>query len=361
MHPAGEGWPVWDDTLSTDDAAALDPGVPESLLRTPDVLVVGGGQVGLATAAMCTRAGIGSVLVVERGRLAGGPSGRNGGFLLVDLARSWPEPWRRMSAHAFQLHRALDDEWQHGMRVMDLWAGEELIIRGQGHVHPLRLAASYARHAAAVATGVEATSVDVESGRVVRVRTTHGDITPGVVVFATGSCPPEAGDVAQHHMKGHVIATEPAPFVLDRMTVDGEVGVAQLEDGRLVCGGTKDIDDRSTPVVDATVSRLRAAMIAMVPEAGDLAISHAWSCFRPHVADEFPIIDALPGAANALVVAGLFSTGLLMAPAIGEVVAGWIGDGRIPDAVASFRLERDGLRRQAAQGPVSTADVRPRA
>ena len=60
---------VWDDTLAVEDRRALDPGSPERFDPTPDVLVVGGGVIGLATAVFCTRAGLDRVLVVERGRL----------------------------------------------------------------------------------------------------------------------------------------------------------------------------------------------------------------------------------------------------------------------------------------------------
>jgi len=350
-NPVGEGRPVWDDTAPQQDIAALDPGLPDELPRTPDVLVVGGGQVGLATAAACACAGM-STLLVERGRLAGGPSGRNGGFLLVDLARSWPEVWRRLSQRALELHREFNARADFGLRLLDLAAGDEVIIAAQGHVNPLRAAAAYARNAGVVATGVEGLGLDRGF-----YRTTHADITPGAVVFATGCCPPNAGDVRQDYVKGHVLATEPASFRLDRMLVDGEVGVVQLEDGRLVCGGTKDYDDVTTPVVDATVSRLRAAMSAMVPEASGLNVSHAWTCFRPRVPDEFPVIDRV--ADNVYVAGGLFSTGVLMAPVVGETVAQWIAHGTRPDGIETFAANRDAL--QAAQAPVPTGDLRPRA
>src|SRR6266545_3867075 len=59
--------PIWE--LGGDD-----PG-PGALSGGCDVLVVGGGVIGLATAALCRRAGLGRVAVVERGRLAGGGAG----------------------------------------------------------------------------------------------------------------------------------------------------------------------------------------------------------------------------------------------------------------------------------------------
>jgi glycine/D-amino acid oxidase-like deaminating enzyme len=328
-NPIGEGRPVWDDTAPPEDIAALDPGLPDELPKAPDVLVVGGGQVGLATAAACSRAGM-SVLLIERGRLAAGPSGRNGGFLLVDIARSWPDVWRRLSRRALELHRVFDETVNFGLRTMDLCTRDGVLIAAQGHANPLRIAAAYARTAGVVATGVEGRGGDHGI-----FRTTHGDITPGAVVFATGCCP---NDVPQSYLKGHVIATEPASFELDCMLVDGEVGVVQLDDGRLVCGGTKDPEDSTVPVVEATVARLRDAMVALVPEASGLAVSHAWTCFRPRTSDDYPVIDHVGD--NVFVAGGLFSTGVLMAPVVGEVIANWIGDGRCPEGIEAFAVGR---------------------
>src|SRR2546423_13660716 len=72
---------VWDETLTEDERRALDPGPPEHLEPAPDLLVVGGGVTGLATAVACRRAGLGDVLVIDGDRLASGPSGRAAGTL----------------------------------------------------------------------------------------------------------------------------------------------------------------------------------------------------------------------------------------------------------------------------------------
>jgi glycine/D-amino acid oxidase-like deaminating enzyme len=80
-------------------------------------------------------------------------------------------------------------------------------------------------------------------------------------------------------------------------------------------------------------------MAELVPHASGLRRTHAWTCFRPCCSDELPAIDLVPGLSNAWVAMGLFSTGILMSPVVGQLVCGWItGDG--PDKVASFGLGR---------------------
>src|SRR5207248_7220576 len=77
---------VWWDGLREAEHAALRPGLPDGLDRRPDVLVVGGGAVGLATGVACRDAGLGSVVVLERAdRLAAAASGGNGGAIAPDM------------------------------------------------------------------------------------------------------------------------------------------------------------------------------------------------------------------------------------------------------------------------------------
>ena len=60
---------VWRDQLTAAERDALGRGhgsIPEP---HPDILVVGGGIMGVATAAACHEAGLGSVLLIETGRL----------------------------------------------------------------------------------------------------------------------------------------------------------------------------------------------------------------------------------------------------------------------------------------------------
>jgi len=89
-----------------------------------------------------------------------------------------------------------------------------LLAPYQAQVHPLQLAVVLARRAGSVATRIAMVDAEAAGGRIVRVRTTVGDLQPGVVVLATGLAPQRWVRLPQRLVKGHLVATEPARFRL---------------------------------------------------------------------------------------------------------------------------------------------------
>ena len=128
---SGTSWQVqgtvWASTVEPADQAALDPGVPADLDRHPDVLVVGGGVIGLATAVFCRRAGIGRVLVIEAARLAGAASGGAGGALAPGLHQlSDPPAFVALARASLALYRRLDQDWSGALGLA--WTAGLLLL-----------------------------------------------------------------------------------------------------------------------------------------------------------------------------------------------------------------------------------------
>jgi glycine oxidase len=379
------GHAIWPDQLSTDERACLSPAVHADLDVHPDVLVVGGGILGVATAVACHRAGLGAVTLLEReSRLGAGASGGAAGLLcpeahvgvdppvLVNLGRLSLLQWRELEqtlpggvglvdldwlgirdnvanfspdtplpANAERLDPAQVDFLVPGLSQPT----DGVFVRHQARVNPLRAIARMAARLASVAASVDVHAVSTEAGRIRSVRTSSGEFYPGAVVFATGLSPRIAGlelDLPAFEVKGHIFASEPTALKLP-----GAVAplATAIDNGRLLLGGTLDVGDDERVVRPEVIAGMWSDLEAAWPVARGVKISHQWACFRPAHPDHLPVVDRVPGLDNAWFTSGHYKTGILMAPATGRALATWIDSGRKPPevdglgALRSWKLE----------------------
>jgi len=371
------GRAVWHDQLTEGEHASLGRGAGVIPDPRPDILVVGGGIVGVATAAACHRAGLGSVLLIEAGQLGSGATGGAAGLLtpeihewsdpppFVDLARDSLQRWHELERTwpggvglvtldwiglvpdpgDFALHQPPAIEWLDRNQVHGFVPGLALpmagaLIRNQARVNPLRAIVRLISQLPDVATGVAALSAVIRSGRLVAVGTSVGDIHPGAVVFATGRPPVLDGlplDLPSTAVKGHLLATEPVSVRLP-----GTVApvATQLEDGRLLVGGTFETGDESPAVRPDVIETILAGLYAALPGLRGVPASHRWCCFRPRHPDGRPVIDRVPGLGNAWFTSGHFRTGILMAPVTAAALSRWISADEPPAEAAAWSSAR---------------------
>jgi glycine/D-amino acid oxidase-like deaminating enzyme len=191
-----------------------------------------------------------------------------------------------------------------------------------------------------VATGTAATAVTIAGGQIAAVTTSAGTIFPGAVVFATGLPPTIDGlqfDLPSDRVKGHLLVTEPAPVSLPGIVAPL---ATQIENGRLLAGGTFDVGDESPAVRPDVIDSIMTGLSAQVPTLAGLGIAYQWCCFRPRHPDRRPVIDRVPGLDNAWLTSGHFRTGILNAPATAAVLARWIGHSEPPAEKATWSANR---------------------
>jgi glycine/D-amino acid oxidase-like deaminating enzyme len=372
---------IWRDQLSRDERAVLGRADGDVAGARPDVLVVGGGIVGVTTAFVCADAGLGEVLLIETGRLGAGATGGATGLLIpephqwsdpepfVDLERASLQRWRDLqqalpdgvglveldwlglAPHdgGFAAHQPRDVEWLNPGQVAQLVAGlarpmEGALIRRQARVNPLRAVARLAARLPAVATGVAATSVDISGDRVVGVGTSSGHISPGAVVFATGRPPVLDGlplHIPSDRVKGHLLVTERTDVRLPGIVAPV---ATQIENGQLLAGGTFDAGDETPAVQPDVIDAIRAGLAAVLPPLAGVGVAYQWCCFRPRHPDRRPVIDKVPGLSNAWLTSGHFRTGILNAPVTAALLSRWIAEGAPPADARSWSATRFGAR-----------------
>ena len=358
---------IWRDQLTAAERAVLgraDGGVADS---RPDVLVIGGGILGVSIAAACVEADLGSVLLIETGRLGAGATGGATGLLIpephqwsdpepfVDLERASLERWRDLQKSVpggvglveldwiglaphdsgYAAHQPRAVEWLNPGQVAELIPGlarpmEGALIRRQARVNPLRAVARLASAVPAVATGVAAMSAEISGDRIVRIGTSAGDISPGAVVFATGRPPVLDGlplHIPSDRVKGHLLVTDPTDVVLPGIVAPL---ATPIENGQLLAGGTFDLGDESPAVQPSVIESILDGLASVLPSLRGIGVAYQWCCFRPRHPDRRPVIDMVPGLVNAWLTSGHFRTGILNAPVTAAVLSRWIAAGEPP-------------------------------
>jgi sarcosine oxidase subunit beta len=365
-------------------------------VRAPerDVVVVGGGIVGVACAYYLARAGQ-RVSVVERDLIAGGASGRNGGHLspTIDgawapLARlaldTWPEladeiqgpteycragglyvvvandPTEPSDLLAYRHERGFVAELVSPEDCRRLLPGLTSEIKGgvlsprHGQVNPVLTARSLARTAEQLGVQfllrTEVSDVLVRDGAVEGVQTSSGRIAAPAVVNAAG---PWAAQVA--HMAGldcpvtprriQILLSEGMPPLTELIWGGNGLYVRQAKAGQLHFGSagpawespTESFDRHLSP---STMQRTAHLMLELMPALGDMRILRSWSGTIGPTSDGVPVLEACASPKGFIVATGFGGNGFVTAPAVGKVVADLVARGSTAVDIAGLRLER---------------------
>lgn len=254
---------------------------PASLPAEADVVIIGGGIVGVSTAWFLAKAGV-RVVLCEKGHIAGEQSGRNWGWVRVqgrderevammldsldiweqfaaetgedvgftrhgvyftadddgdlETFETWLETARRFGVESRLLSR---DEVRTHIRSPLHWKGV-LYTAADGRAEPHRAAPAFARAAArrgaTILAGCAVRGIETEAGAVSAVVTEHGVIRAQTVLCAAGAwtsmfCRSLGIDVPQLRVKGTVARTAPCDNVLDGNVFDRRLGIRRREDG----------------------------------------------------------------------------------------------------------------------------------
>lgn len=347
--------------------------------RAPDVVVVGGGVVGTATAAFLAGAGA-RVLLLEREGLASGASGANSGVVqhpfdpvLAELYRETVTLYRELAAgsRAFPFppspvglltlseseatvrreaerirgaypELGVDVLGGRALRDVEPAAAEGLWACRADIGYPVAPGAStYAYATLAEARGAvirmgRTASLELSGDAVVGVRVGGEVIPAGAVVAAAGPWTPELLDPTGRWTPiaarwGVVVEVEPASpprHVLEEADEDAE-GVApgvEIESsfalvpqpGAAAVGATFLVRE---PEPESWMERILLRASRFVPGVAEAPIRGVRACARPQSADGRPLVGAVPGKRNLFVCAGHGPWGITTGPASARLVA----------------------------------------
>ena len=366
-----------------------------------DVVVIGGGVHGLATAYhLAARHGITNVAVVDKGYIGGGASGRNTAILRSNYLTPEGVAFYDRSLQLYErlsgelnfnvmfsqrghLTLAHNDSSLRTMRwraevnklqgvdsrvvgpedikrlvpAMDVSGRSRYPILGAlyhppgGIIRHDAVVWGYARAADALGVQIhqdtEVTGIDVAAGRVTGVQTTRGRIAAPVVVNATAGWASLVAAMAgvplpiiTHPLQAAV--TEPVKVFLDTVVVSGtlHVYVSQTDRGELVFGAS--VDPFASYSMRASLEFLEEVaghVLQLMPSLARLRVLRQWAGLCDMTPDYSPIIGTTP-VDGFLLDVGWGTYGFKAGPAAGEAVAELVATGRVPGLIAGFDLAR---------------------
>ena len=352
-----------------------------------EVVVVGGGVIGLSIAYALNRDGFG-VTVLDRAELgraaswagagilapiAEGPPSSPAGALRSRSARLFPEwsaalleetgldngyrrsggvdvAWTLEEDHAL---RAAAGRWKaEGIAFERLEPGEfdrvepalnpalrsayfladRAQIRNPRHVKALVEALT--RRGATLSPGRGARGFRVEGDRVVAVETDDGPLPCAWAIVAAGPWSAALlGEVGVRietpPIKGQIVLLRADRPLLRRIVEHGSHYLVPRDDGRVLVGATEEHAGFDTRPDPASARDLLGLAHRLCPVLAGAEVETTWAGLRPGSADGRPYLGHAPGLANLVIATGHRRAGLQLSPATAEAIADLVA-GRPP-------------------------------
>jgi sarcosine oxidase, subunit beta len=365
-----------------------------------DVVIIGGGSHGLATAYYLKQHGVTDVAILEKNYIGSGAAGRNTTILRSNYKT--PEGARFYDA-SVKLYEGLSKELNfnllfsqnghltlaHSDRAAFVMADRAEVNRlmgidsrfiGPDEVKKLAPAMSVTedatypiigalyhppggiiRHDAVVwgfARGAdqggaeihpytEVTALERSNGRVTKVKTTRGDISAGTVLNCTAGWTSLISAMAGVRMPitTHILqacVTEPMKPLLDVVIVSSQmhVYISQTDRGEFLMGA--EIEPWTTYRMQGTLNFLQEVTrhtLELFPQLEHARLLRSWAGLCDLSPDYSPILGETE-VENFHVSAGWGTYGFKAAPIVGKTLAELVATGRTPDLIAPFALER---------------------
>jgi glycine oxidase len=189
------------------------------------------------------------------------------------------------------------------------------------------------------------TGFEVQRGRVTTVRTTTGDLACGTLVMAAGAwsgplLEPIGVCAPTPPVKGQIVLLRSARPLLKRIVEHAKNYLVPRDDGRILVGATEENAGFDTRTTASGVRELLDHAVRLCPILGQAEVEAAWAGLRPGSLDARPYICRAPGLDNVIVATGHKRAGLQLAPATALLVADLVL-GRPPRLdLGPFRLDR---------------------
>jgi glycine oxidase len=368
-------------------------------MKPGDVVVIGGGVIGLSIAYCLSREGV-TVTVLDKGGLGQGASWAGAGMIPPHVERLKTNPTIELRSWSALLY----PEWSQSLLAetgidngyrktggvdvgFDLsednelktsagrWRNEKIVYerleprdfkRVEPALNPELRVAYYLpdraqirnpRHLKALVKALEGRGVDLRpgtgvvgfeasGGRVTAVKLEGGSIPCGTAIVSAGAW--SSGlleglgvQVATTPLKGQIVLLRSDRPLIRRIIEHGKNYLVPRDDGRILVGATEEDAGFDTRTTTEALRDLRLEAQRLCPILESAEVERSWAGLRPGSVDSKPYLGFAPGFKNLIVATGHKRAGLQLAPASAEVIAD-LAMNRPPRVdLTPYRLDRE--------------------
>ena len=371
-------------------------------MNNSDVLIIGGGVIGLSIARELHKSGLREITILERGEIGQQASWAAAGMLSPNIEADIGSSFHLFCRESLELYAkfaddildetgidieldrsgtlvvSIDDEGgsavlsenrklrNAGLEV-ESWS-REAILEAEPHLSSVvqignfyprdwqvenrNLLSALRTFAENNAIGIrEHTAVSeliIENGRVAGVRSGSSNFFADHTILAAGawsSLVDFGSGTAPFGIKpvrGQMIWFDCGERLLEKVIYGPGCYLVPRRDGRILVGSTTEDVGFEKTVTKNAVEQLRNAAYAIMPELQTRRFGGSWSGLRPRSADELPVIGNVAGIEGLAVATGHYRNGILLAPITARIVADNLIDGvEYPKAFSPDRFLKD--------------------
>jgi glycine oxidase len=373
---------------------------------TSEVLIIGGGVIGLAIARELHKKGVAPITILERGAVGKEASYAAAGMLAPNAETEKLDDFFRLCDESNKLYpdfaAALLDEtgvdieldrqgtlyvalteddsaelgrrfaWQRGagLAVEHLTAREtriaepflspdvreSLFFPNDWQVENRKLLLALQKYAGSngieIRENTEVKKLLIENGRATGAATAAENFFAGQVILTTGAWTSliKAENLVLPEVKpirGQMIAFQTAKRLFQKVIYSPRGYLVPRFDGRVLAGATVEDVGFDKRVTEAGIEFLRENTLELAPSLVNLEIAEKWAGLRPLGTDGLPVLGSFPHVENFCVATAHYRNGILLAPLTARILAKKTVENKISEYLEIFsptRFAPNGLR-----------------
>ncbi|WFA08258.1 FAD-binding oxidoreductase [Tissierella sp. Yu-01] len=369
------------------------------MLKTADIVIIGGGISGCAIAYNLAKKGVKNIVVLEKNYLASGATGRcgagirqqwgtemncrvamesikffetaneeleydgdiefkQGGYLIVASTPKEDEQFKKNVELQKSLGMEVDFITSHEAKEIVPFLNIDKITSAtfcpkDGHLNPFLTTDAYAKAArrlgVKIYTFTTVTGIKTENGRITGVMTDKGDIATNVVVNAAGGYSKSIGDMVGVDIpvfseRHQILVTEPVEPMMGPMVMSFSLNIytQQTPHGSIIMGRGDNNEPKDLRITSSWqfLDEMAKTVTDLLPPIGRLRVIRQWAGLYNITPDRQPIYGAVDEVEGFYMAVGYSGHGFMFGPMTGLLMSEMILGEELTIDISSLGIDR---------------------